>query len=136
MDKYRKQAYIDMLNDTISQYPTVKMDDALGTLMASKEEMDKVKKTGYDNYAHRLGMCLNAQKGLDSAIYSLAGGTLKEVYDFIRKAPKIGISKALDDGKKDMKNNLEGLSFGLTNPDKSCRVWLQDLDYGANQWKK
>ena len=28
------------------------------------------------------------------------------------------------------------LKYTLTNPNESCRVWLQDLDYGANEWKK
>ena len=36
---------------------------------------------------------------------------------------------SLSDSYKDMKNNFEGLNYGLNNPDKDCRVWLEDLDY-------
>lgn len=130
------QAYKDILKDAVSEYPPVKIGEVAGTLHAAKKEMDAVKKDGYDNYAHRLGMCLNAQRGLDSAAYSFIGGVLKEIYDIARKTPKKGIKEALKDSKKDMKNNIEGIIYGLTNPDKSCRIWLEDLDYGENEWKK
>lgn len=151
MDENTKQMYLKILNDAIDEYPTVKMGDALGTLYAAKKEMDEVKKDGYDNYAHRLGMCLNAQKGLDSAIYSLGLGVGKEMKDIYNKThwnslnpnPKDmffdfipSLYTALLDSYKDMGNNIEGLDYGLTNPDKSCRIWLKDLDYGENKWKK
>ena len=29
----------------------------------------------------------------------------------------------------------EGLNYGLNNLDKSCREWLEDLDYKNNKWK-
>lgn len=146
-----KQAYIDILNGAIEQYPIVRMGDALGTLHAAKKEMDEVKKDGYDNYAHRLGMCLNAQKGLDSAVFSAALGLVKEAKDIYSKthwnslngSPKKvlfdfipSLYTALLDSYKDTKNNIEGLSYGLTNPDESCRIWLRDLDYGENKWRR
>lgn len=148
MDENTKQMYLKILNDAVDDYPTVKMGDALGTLYAAKQEMDQVKKDGYDNYAHRLGMCLNAQKGLDSAVYSLGLGVGKEIKDIYNKThgytnpkefftdfiPSLYI--ALMDSYKDMGNNIEGIDYGLTNPDKSCRIWLKDLDYGANKWKR
>ena len=126
----------NIISEAFDSYPTVRMGDALGTLYAAKQEMDAVKKDGYDNYAHRLGMCLNAQKGLDSAVYSLGWGVLKEIKDIVQKAPKKGINSAWNDTIKDMKNNMEGLQYGLTHPHDSCRTWLKDLDYGVNKWKK
>lgn len=45
-----------------------------GNLKAAKDEMDEVKKDGYDNYAHRLGMCLNAQGGYVPAAFSIGAG--------------------------------------------------------------
>lgn len=140
MDSLKKQAYADILGKAISDYPTVKMGDALGTLFAAKKEMDYVKEDGYDNYAHRLAMCLNAQKGLDSAAYSLALGVGKELKDIACKTTglcdrKTTFLDALKDSKKDMKNNIEGIVYGLTNPDKSCRIWLKDLNYGDNTWR-
>lgn len=141
MDENTKQMYLKILNDAVDDYPTVKMGDALGTLYAAKKEMDAIKKDGYDNYAHRLAMCLNAQKGLDSAVYSLGFGVGKEMKDIFCKTTgwcdrKTTLLDALKDSYKDMGNNIEGIDYGLTNPDKSCRIWLKDLDYGANKWKK
>lgn len=136
MENYTKQAYMNILNQAVDDFPIVKMGDTLGTLHAAKKEMDQSGKDGYDNYAHRLAMCLNAQKGLDGAVYSLGWGILKELKDIVQKTPKKGIKNAFKDSIKDMKNNIEGLEYGLTNPDLSCRVWLNDLDYGTNTWKK
>ena len=137
----KQQAYIKILKDAFSELPPVKAGEALGTLHASKKEMDAIKKDGYDNYAHRLGMCLNGQRGLDGAAYSLGWGILKEAKDIACKLTgwcdrKTTFGKALEDSKKDMSNNMEGLIYGLTNPDKSCRTWLNDLDYEKNKWKK
>ena len=141
MDEYKKQSYIDALNNIFSEFPPVKIGEVAGNLKAAKEEMEKVKKDGYDNYAHRLGMCLNGQRGLDSAIYSLGMGVGKELKDIFCKTSgycgkKDTFINNLKDSWKDTKNNLEGVSYGLTNPNESCRIWLQDLDYGANKWKK
>lgn len=41
----------------------------------------------------------------------------------------------LKDSGKDMKNNYEGVVYGLQNPDKSCRIWLNDLDINTNTWR-
>ena len=136
MDKNSIQAYIDILRGAFYDYPVVKMGDAFGTLYAAKKEMDDVNKEGYDNYAHRLGMCLNAQKGAESAAYSATLGLLKEAKDIVQKIPKKGIKEALKDSVKDLKNNAEGLYYGLTNPEQSCRIWLKDLNYGENKWER
>lgn len=111
---------------------------SLGTLKSAKDEMDAARRHGYDNYAHRLGMCLNAQNGLDTAAYSLGLGILKEAKDLYDKSIKGNMPwrESLADSYKDMKNNLEGLSYGLQNPDKSCKIWLNDLDMRKNTWKK
>ena len=129
------QNFLDNVNQINFGY---RIGDVAGTLAAAKEEMDTVRKNGYDNYAHRLGMCLNGQKGIDSAIYSLGGGILKEASDLYSKSVRGNMPwrEALSDSYKDMKNNIEGLKYGLQNPDKSCRVWLNDLDYGVNKWKR
>ena len=71
MDFGKRQAYIDIINGAVAEYPTVKMGYALGNLKAAKDDMDAVNKDGYDNYAHRLGMCLNGQEGLDTGAFSL-----------------------------------------------------------------
>lgn len=128
------------------------MGTVAGNLKAAKDEMDKVKKDGYDNYAHRLGMCLNAQGGYFPAALSLGAGMLKEGKDIYCKAfdhkignigNKVGLcnrlnplsfGEAWDDSVKDMTNNIEGIQYGLNNPQKSCRQWLNDLDYRNNRW--
>lgn len=129
------QAFVDNLN---RMNPGYRIGQSLGTLVAAKDEMDAVRRHGYDNYAHRLGMCLNAQDGFDTAAYSLGGGVLKEAKDLYDKSVKGNMPwrESLTDSYKDMKNNLEGLSYGLQNPDKSCRIWLEDLDYSNNRWKR
>lgn len=141
MDFGKRQAYIDIINGAIAEYPTVKMGYALGNLKAAKDDMDAVNKDGYDNYAHRLGMCLNGQDGLDTGAFSLGWGLLKELKDIGCKttgicAKKDTLINALKDSWKDTKNNIEGDAYGLTNPDESCRIWLKDLDYEKNKWKK
>ena len=87
----------NIISEAFDSYPTVRMGDALGTLYAAKKEMDDVNEDGYDNYAHRLGMCLNAQKGLESAAYSAVLGLFKEVRDIAQKTPQKGIKEALKD---------------------------------------
>lgn len=108
-------------------------------------DMNKYKGTGIngaDNYYHRLAMCENAQMGYAEALVSLLGGVAKEGYDTYCKTfgkcdqPKIGLVKALQDSGKDMKNNIEGLTLGLQNPEISCKLLLQDLDWETNTWKK
>ncbi|MBQ8870697.1 MAG: hypothetical protein IJ019_04905 [Alphaproteobacteria bacterium] len=126
-------------DNTLSNYPTYKMGDAFGTLHATKRDMDMDKHNliNGDNYYHRLGMCLNGQKGLDSAIYSFGAGILKEGIDLYKKSIKGNQpwKKSLSDSFKDIKNNYEGTFYGLTNPDENCRVWLKDLDINTNTWK-
>ncbi len=125
-----------------------------GNLFASMKDMQTANKIGYDNYAHRLGMCLNAQEGLGAAALSLGAGVLKEGYDIYckaldNKAGNIGknmglcnnkqtssLNEAWADSKKDMANNLEGIQYGLNNPNGNCRKWLNNLDYRKNQWRK
>ena len=51
--------------NTLSNYPTYKIGDAFGTLHATKKDMDNHNLINGDNYYHRLGMCLNAQKGFE-----------------------------------------------------------------------
>ena len=131
-----KEIVKNIMKKAYEDYPVVKIGDAAGTLHAAKKEMDKTNLINSDNYYHRLGMCLNGQKGLDSAIYSLGWGLLKEGYDIARKTYNgNNLADTLTDSFKDMQNNVEGLRYGLTNPDKSCRIWLNDLDINTNSWK-
>ena len=131
-----KEIVKNIMKKAYEDYPVVKIGDAAGTLYAAKKEMDKANLINSDNYYHRLGMCLNGQKGLDSAIYSLGWGLLKEGYDIARKTYNgNNLADTLTDSFKDMQNNVEGLRYGLTNPDKSCRIWLNDLDINTNSWK-
>lgn len=38
--------------------------------------------------------------------------------------------------EKDTNNNFEGLYYGLNNPEKDCKTWLENLDINTNTWKK
>lgn len=116
--------------------PTYPMGYSIASLVSAKREMDNKKKAGFDNYAHRLGMCESAKNGYVSAGTSLVSGAIKEVIDCARKTGKIGLKKAVSDSIKDMKNNIEGLSYGLKGDGKSCREWLGDLNYKTNEWRK
>ena len=134
--------FLEKYVDELAQLnPGYRMGQAIGTLRAAQQEMKRVKKDGYDNYAHRLGMCLNAQQGADMALYSLGGGILKEAKDILCKTTgfcdkQVPFNMAWNDSMKDMHNNIEGIKYGLQNPDKSCKIWLNDLDYGSNTWKR
>lgn len=99
-------------------------------------------------------MCLNAQEGYVPAALSLGAGVLKEGKDIYYKAfdhkignigDKVGLcrgkqplsfNEAWGDSAKDMRNNLEGIQYGLSNPQKNCRQWLNDLDYRNNKWRR
>ena len=122
--------------------PTYQASNALTSLYNAKKELDSKNEKGYDNYAHRLGMCESAQTGSIGATVGLSIGTLLEAKDLIGKTfgvfgnKKIGFKEALKDSKKDMNNNVEGVIYGLTNPEKECRIWLMDLDKGTNTWKE
>ncbi len=124
-------------NNTFQYLPTSRIGDVVGTLHATKKDMDNHNLINGDNYYHRLGMCLNAQKGLDSALYSFGAGILKEGIDLYNKSIKDNQpwKESLSDSFKDIKNNYEGTIYGLTNPDENCRVWLRDLDINTNKWK-
>lgn len=122
----------------VSQIPTTAMtiaDDALN-LYNKKREMEQANQDGYDNYAHRLAMCENAQNGPFDALVSLGGGIAKEAYDLKKKIPQQGFIKPIQDSIKDMSNNIEGLQYGLTHPFNDCRKWLNNLDIKNNIWKK
>ena len=45
-------------------------------------------------------------------------------------------SESIQDSYKDMKNNMEGINWGLNNPYIDCRIWLSNLDWKNNVWKK
>ena len=122
----------------ISQLPVVVgtvVSDAMN-LYSKKKEMEKANQVGYDNYAHRLVMCENAQNGPLDAVISFGGGIIKEAYDLHKKIPQQGIVSPVKDSIKDMSNNIEGLQYGLTHPFNNCRTWLNNLDYENNKWKK
>lgn len=90
-------------------------------------------------------MYTNAQDGIDKAAYSLMWGAAKEAKDLFSKtlgnkefyySPIETGKKAILDSIKDTKNNLEGIRFGLQNPNLDGGTWLNDLDYKTNTWKK
>ncbi len=112
------------------------LGEVVGNLHAAKKEMDTVRKKGYDNYAHRLGMCLNSQNGFEQSVYSFGAGVFKELKDIVAKIPQKGVEEAWNDSVKDMKNNIEGIKYGFSNPQSSCRKWLNNLDYENNKWRK
>lgn len=35
----------------------------------------------------------------------------------------------IKDSLKDIGNNWQGTVYGVMNPDKDCKVWLEDLDW-------
>ena len=121
-----------------NQIPSIVGSTAFNALNLynKKREMDQANQVGYDNYAHRLAMCENAQNGPFDAAVSLGGGIIKEAYDLTKKIPQQGLIKPFQDSFKDMSNNIEGLQYGLTHPFNNCRTWLNNLDYENNKWKK
>lgn len=110
---------------------------AYQTLKNNKDLMDKLGYDGSDNYFHRKGMCEATQNGLVAAGTALAGGVAKEGRDILKKAfvDEKPILETLQDSAKDMGNNLEGLTYGLLNPLKDCKDWLDELDWYKNKWK-
>lgn len=131
----------DLKEELLEYMPTYTIPMSLSNLMSAKSEMETLKRVGYDNYAHRLGMCESARMGKLGALSAIGLGILKEGKDLAEKTfglngqKKIGFKKAIEDSKKDMSNNMEGITFGLTNPEKSCRIWLENLDYKNNKWR-
>ncbi|MBO5038306.1 MAG: hypothetical protein J6C85_02460 [Alphaproteobacteria bacterium] len=128
-------------------------------LLKAKAELDVANLVNGDNYYHRLGMCqLGQLKDLSVSrkrIVSKLLGGMKEINDLykkvIKKAPDdlaevvenpvdtikfiLYSLDMIEDSRKDMQNNEEGLNFGLNNSDKSCREWLDGLDWRNNRWK-
>ena len=114
--------------------------DDYKNLSKKQTEMKKSDLVGGDNYYHRLAMCENAQKGLHHVITSLGGGIAKKGKDIFCKSTgwcdnETTLLDALKDSYKDMGNNIEGLYWGLTNPNGNCKIWLEDLDIGSKTWK-
>lgn len=111
---------------------------AYQTLKNNKNEMDRLKLVGGDNYFHRKGMCEVAQNGLGDAVIGFGGGIAKEGVDFYKKAIK-GDASAVDtlkDSWKDLSNNWQGMIHGLINPNTDCKIWLKDLDWKSNKFIK
>ena len=138
--KRQEKPLFQKLADTAAK--AVKWLPEYKTLEMAKQEMDRINKGGYDNYAHRLGMCRVGQLTSVTWPYSpaigMGLGILKEGKDLIDKSyyGNMPLDEALSDTLKDMENNFEGLSYGLNNPDRDCREWLKDLDYRRNQWRE
>lgn len=126
----------DVAGKILSSLPEYK------TLEAAKKEMEMVNQPGYDNYAHRLGMCRIGQMTSWDWPYApslgMGLGILKEIKDLYDKSIKGNMSwkESLKDSAKDMHNNFEGLNYGINNPDQDCRKWLKNLNYRSNQWIK
>ena len=78
----------------------------------------------------------DARREVDARISNLE--QLKEAKDIYDKSIKNDRpwKETLQDSWKDMRNNWEGLNWGLNNPDENCRIWLNDLDYQTNRWRK
>lgn len=131
----------DIIVEALLKAPTV-ISEPIQVWVDNEKELKASNRIGADNYYHRKAMCENAQKGYTDALVSLLLGAGKEVFDFMEKDESIsetGTLSALDalkDGAKDMKNNLNGMKLGLQNPEKDCKILLQDLDWESNTWKK
>lgn len=136
---FSKEYLVKLLEDKIpAVYPVL-------NLIEKKREMDKLKGTGIkggDNYYHRLAMCENAQKGDFQAAISRIAGFAKEGKDLFCKTYGLcgerrrSYTENLRDSLKDLRNNEEGINLGLQNPEKDCKILLQDLDWETNTWKK
>ena len=134
----------DNYKNTIKSYLRVQSPAMVGmaaaksfqNLSQAKDLMDTKNEIGYDNYAHRLGMCKNGQGGIDTYLTGLGWGVAKEILDLGKKIPQNGFNASWNDSMKDMKNNFEGLNYGFNNPNASCEGWLENLDYKNNIWKK
>lgn len=127
----------DMVNNMSKYQAPYRMGQTAGILHSSLNEMKTAQIPGGDNLYHRLAMCRAAQGGADQYLYALGAGLLKEGVDIVRKISKgKPVIETIKDSGKDIKNNLEGLNYGLHNPNKNCRIWLNDLDIKTNTWKK
>ena len=124
--------------------PGYRIGETANNLYEGKSFLRNAKVHGLDNYVHRLAMCQNAQDGIDKYLYTQGMGLLNEAKDLIEKTEFSRLNekevrekfiKDLIDSGKDIKNNFEGANWGLLNPNKSCIMWLKDLDYKNNVWK-
>lgn len=107
-----------------------------------KKDLEQAKITGKsehhaDNYAHILTDAKIAQKGKTNAAIAFSIGVAKEVWDFTTKVAKgADFEETWNDCKKDMKNNLTGLSWGLKNPNADATAWMASLDLDTNTFKQ
>ena len=109
--------------------------NAYKTLENNKREMDNLGLIDSDNYFHRKGMCEVAQNGMGDAIIGFSGGIVKEAADFIKKTARGNpVLDTIKDSLKDIGNNWQGTVYGVMNPDKDCKVWLEDLDWKNNKF--
>lgn len=108
-----------VLNFINSISPLYAAFDTLGILYNAKREMERRRSDGLDNYYHRLGMCEVEQQMPYNYFYPLMGvvdGVAKEALDIYKKTKNgMLLSETLTDSYKDMKNNLEGLNYGLNH---------------------
>lgn len=115
---------------------------AYDNLRNNQQQMVASNTVGSDNYFHRKGMCEIGQGGYDEAMIGLLAGGAKEIRDVTCKSlgkcgeKKQNLSDVLSDSYKDIKNNVEGVYLGLQNRNKSCKILLQNLDWGENTWNK
>ena len=130
---------VKALEEYVPAYKPIK------NLIDKKNELAQLRGTGIhggDNYYHRLAMCENAQNGRFDAAVSRAAGLVNEMKDiYCKTSGKCGQSTKpflvnLKESMKDLRNNDEGINLGLQNPEISCKILLQDLDWETNTWKK
>lgn len=91
------------------------------------------KQSGSDVGKHQYMSCKSGQAGIGGVVAALTVGAAKESYDFARKSTSSihrenykGVSGIIEDGVKDMKNNVIGSFYGLTHPQNgSCDSLLK-----------
>ena len=107
----------------------------LKILFDNQQELKEKNIKFSDNYYHRKASCEASKLGIADALATLGWGLAKETAEFPYKWHKDGLDSASYDYVKDMNNNIEGIIYGLTNPEKDCNIWLKDLDMERNKWK-
>jgi hypothetical protein len=86
-----------------------------------------------DNYAHSVADARIAQKGKAYAAVAFAAGVGKEAYDIATKTWNgQDIRETLRDSRKDMDNNLRGLTWGLEHPNEDAAKYFAQLDLKEN----
>lgn len=108
-----------------------------------KEDLEQGKYEGLpnqphaDNYAHRYADAKIGQQGKAAATAGFAIGVGKELVDITHKILRgDNIKETLKDSYKDMKNNLDGLKWGLQHPNQDPHEWLAELDLDSNTFKE